>query len=387
MGNLLLPIIYLSFVSLGLPDALLGSAWPVIHARMEVPVSAMGILAVTISGCTVVTSLLADRLNRRFGTGMVTAVSTAISAVGLFGFGISASFWQLLVFAVPYGFGAGSIDAALNHYVALHYESRHMSWLHCMWGVGTSVGPFLMGAVLTGGYEWNMGYLTVALAQAALAVFLFVSVPVWKKTGPAAAETEPGDPLTLKQTVMIPGAREVMVAFFCYCGLELTAGQWASSYFVMRDGLPAEEAAGLSSLFYAGITAGRAVSGLMTMKLDDTRMIRLGQWTIAAGIGIMLLPFGKYAGMAGLLLVGLGCAPIYPCIIHSTPAYFGEARSQALIGVEMASAYVGSCTLAPLFGLVTDGLGVWLLPAYLLGILGLMSWMYGRLNRICPVKP
>ena len=386
MVNLLLPIIYLSFISLGLPDALLGAVWPVVHGQMNVPVSYMGVLVMTVSGCTVISSLLADRLTRKFGTGRVTAVSTALSAVGLLGFGISTSFWQLLLFALPYGFGAGSIDAALNHYVAVHYESRHMSWLHCMWGIGTSVGPFLMGAVLTGGLNWNMGYLLVALVQTVLAVCLFLSVPMWKKTGGASPETDPGKPLTLKEILMIPGAREVMVSFFCYCGLELTAGQWAGSYFVMKDGVPPEEAAGLSSLFYVGITAGRAVSGFMTMKLNDTQMIRLGQGIIAAGIGMMLMPFGKYATMAGLLFVGLGCAPIYPCVIHATPAHFGPERSQALIGVEMASAYVGNCTLAPLFGILTGWLGVWVLPVYLLGILGVMWWMQECLNRICPVK-
>ena len=386
MVNLLLPIIYLSFISLGLPDALLGAVWPVVHGQMSVPVSYMGVLVMIVSGCTVISSLLADRVTRKFGTGRVTAVSTALSAVGLLGFGISTSFWQLLLFALPYGFGTGSIDAALNHYVAVHYESRHMSWLHCMWGIGTSVGPFLMGAVLTGGLNWNMGYLLVALVQTALAVCLFLSVPMWKKTGGSSPKTDPAKPLTLKEILSIPGAREVMVAFFCYCGLELTAGQWAGSYFVMKDGIPPEEAAALSSLFYVGITAGRAVSGFMTMKLNDTQMIRLGQGIIAAGIGMMLMPFGKYATMAGLLFVGLGCAPIYPCVIHATPAHFGPERSQALIGVEMASAYVGNCTLAPLFGLLTGWLGVWVLPVYLLGVLGVMWWMQACLNRICPVE-
>ena len=382
MLSLLLPIIYLSFISLGLPDALLGAAWPVVHVQFDVPVSYMGMVGLLMSACTVFSSLLADRINRKFGTGLVTAVSTALTALGLIGFGLSTSFWQMMVLAVPYGIGAGSIDAALNNYVALHYESRHMSWLHCMWGIGASAGPFIMGAVLTGGQSWSAGYLWIALIQVVLTVVLFATLPMWKRSG-KDQEEDPGSPLKLSQVLRIPGAKEVMIAFFCYCGLELTAGQWASSYFVLKDGLSPEEAAGYASLFYIGITAGRAISGFITMKLNDTQMIRLGQGIIAAGIVLMLLPFGKYATIAGLLCIGLGCAPIYPCIIHSTPAHFGPERSQALIGVQMASAYVGNCTLAPMFGVVAGTIGAWVLPLYLLLILALMVMMHERLTRIC----
>ena len=387
MVSLLLPVIYMSFISLGLPDAMLGAAWPVIHMEYGVPVSYMSIVGVLISCCTVISSLMADRVNRRFGTGLVTAVSTALTALGLMGFGMSDSFWQLLVLAIPYGLGAGSIDAALNNYVAIHYESRHMSWLHCMWGIGTSVGPFVMGAVLTAGDPWGNGYLWIALIQGILTVVLFSSLPMWKGDVAGTEDTPAGESLTFRQILAIPGAREVMVTFFCYCGLELTAGHWASSYFVMKEGLPVEEAAGYASLFYIGITVGRAVSGFVTMKLNDTQMIRLGQGIIGIGIGLMLLPLGKYAAVAGLLCIGLGCAPIYPCIIHSTPAHFGAERSQALIGVQMASAYVGNCTLTPFFGFLAGSLGVWLLPLYLFAILGLMVVMHERLSRICPLKP
>lgn len=386
MFSFLLAIIYLSFISLGLPDALLGAAWPVVHVQFAVPVSYMGIVGVLISGSTVISSLMADRLNYRFGTGKVTAVSTAITAITLAGFGCSTEFWHLLVLAIPYGLGAGSIDAALNNYVALHYESRHMSWLHCMWGVGASTGPFVMSAVLTAGHNWNMGYLVIAVIQAILTAVLFVALPMWKKSGFNRAE-EQGKPLALTEVIAIPGAKEVMVTFFCYCGLELTAGAWASSYFVLKDGLSADEAAGYACLFYIGITVGRAISGFVSMKLNDTQMIRLGAGVIGFGILLMLMPFGKYATIVGLVFVGLGCAPIYPCIIHSTPAHFGENRSQALIGVQMASAYVGNCTVTPFFGFLAGSVGVWLLPFYLLVILALMYVMHERLVRICPVNP
>ena len=384
MFSLLLPVIYLSFISLGLPDALLGAAWPVVHVEFGVPVSYMSFVGLTISACTVISSLMADRIIRRFGTGPVTAVSTAITAMGLVGFGMSNAYWQLLVLAIPYGLGAGCIDAALNNYVAVHYESRHMSWLHCMWGIGASAGPFIMSAVLTSDQNWSAGYLSIAVIQAVLTAILFFTLPAWKKTGTAEAEQEQS--LSLMEVIRIPGAKEVMVAFFCYCGLELTAGSWASSYFVLKDGLVPEEAAGYASLFYIGITVGRAISGFVTMKLNDTQMIRLGQGIIGFGIVLMLLPLGKYATIAGLLCIGLGCAPIYPCIIHSTPAHFGSERSQAMIGVQMASAYVGNCTVTPFFGFLAGSVGVWLLPFYLLGILVLMVVMHERLTRICPTK-
>ena len=384
MYSLLLAIIYLSFISLGLPDALLGAAWPAMHQQFGVDVSWMGVVGVMISACTVVSSLMADRLNRRFGTGLVTAVSTAVTALGLIGFGCSTEFWQLLILAVPYGIGAGSIDAALNNYVALHYESRHMSWLHCMWGIGASSGPFVMGAVLSLGQPWNMGYFCIAAVQILLTAVLFATLSLWKKPGTGTEPENQSEPLPLSEVIRIPGALEVMIAFLCYCGLEITAGSWASSYFVLKDGISPEEAAGYASLFYIGITLGRAISGFVTMKLSDTQMIRLGQGIIGLGILLMLLPFGKYATIAGLLCIGLGCAPIYPCIIHSTPAHFGADRSQAMIGVQMASAYVGNCTISPLFGFLAGTVGAWLLPLYLLAILVFMVLMHERLCRICP---
>lgn len=382
MIGLLLGIIYLSFISLGLPDALLGAAWPTIYPQFGVPVSYMGVIALIISMGTVVSSLMADRLINRYGTGKVTAFSVATTAVALLGFFLSDSYWMLLMWAVPYGLGAGCVDAALNNYVAVHYASRHMSWLHCMWGVGAATGPYIMGFALTAGQSWNMGYLYIAILQMVLTSVLFISLPMWRRTT-AADANKPQKSLSIPEILKIAGAKEIMVAFFCYCALEQTAGQWASSYFVMKDGLSAEEAASLASLFYIGITAGRAVSGFVTMKLNDTQMIRLGQGIIALGVAMMLLPLGKYATIAGLLLAGLGCAPIYPCVIHSTPAHFGAERSQAIIGVQMASAYVGNCLMPPLFGIIANHFGAGLLPVYLGGILLLMLVMHERLVWVC----
>ena len=382
MYSLLLAIIYVSFVSLGLPDALLGAAWPVMQAEMGVPVSYAGGISLIIAIGTVISSLQSDRLTKWLGSGKVTAFSVAMTAVAIFGFSISDAYWQLCLWAIPYGLGAGSVDASLNNYVALHYASRHMSWLHCMWGLGASIGPYIMGAALTGGMSWNMGYTIIAVLQAILTAVLLLSLPLWKNR--ARDEEAAGrEPLTMKQIVAIPGAKEVMIAFFCYCALEQTAILWGSSYLVIHRGMDEETAASLASLFLMGLTAGRALNGFLTYKINDTNLIRLGQSIIGLGILIMLLPLGNMASFLGLMLCGLGCAPVYPCIIHSTPAHFGEENSQALVGVQMASAYVGVCAMPPVFGLIANHISASLLPWYLGAILLVMVAMCERLNRKC----
>ena len=385
MFQLLLVIIYISFISLGLPDSLLGSAWPSIYPELKVPVSYAGIISMIIALGTIVSSLQSDRLTRKLGTGKVTAFSVGMTAAALFGFFISHSFWMLCLWAVPYGLGAGSVDASLNNYVALHYESRHMSWLHCMWGVGATIGPYIMGFALTGGMTWNGGYRIISVLQIVLTILLAVSLPLWKgkKSADSSSENSQAQPraLSIKSILRIPGAKEVMVCFFCYCAVEQTAALWASSYLTLYKGIPAETAARFAGMFFIGITVGRALSGFLTMKLNDVQMIRLGQGLIGAGVLIMLLPLGAGASLAGLIIIGLGCAPIYPCIIHSTPDRFGADRSQAIIGVQMASAYVGTCLMPPLFGLIANHISVSLFPVYMLGILVLMTVMHELLTR------
>lgn len=389
MFQLLLAVIYLSFISLGLPDSLLGSAWPTMYGEFNVPVSYAGIISMIISIGTIVSSLQSDRLTRKLGTGKVTVFSVATTAIALFGFSISNSFWMLCLWAIPYGLGAGSVDASLNNYVALHYASRHMSWLHCMWGIGASVGPYIMGFALSGGQTWQMGYRYIAVLQIVLTAILLFSLPLWKNRSAENSESleseteagsaNSGEALSLAQVFQIPGAKEVMITFFCYCALEQTSGLWASSYLVLHHGMDSETAAGYASMFYIGITVGRAFSGFLTMKLNDTQMIRLGQIIIAIGVGAMFLPFGEMTALGGLILIGLGCAPIYPCIIHSTPEHFGAEKSQAVIGVQMACAYVGTCLMPPLFGLIANHITVALLPVYLLFILVLMAVMHEQL--------
>lgn len=379
MFQLLLAIIYLAFISLGLPDSLLGAAWPSMYPEFQVPVSYAGIISMVIALGTVISSLMSDRLTKRLGAGLVTAISVAMTALALFGFSFSHSFWMLILWSIPYGLGAGSVDAALNNYVALHYKSRHMSWLHCMWGVGASAGPYIMGFALSHGQNWNGGYRYIGILQVILTFILFISLPLWKKEKKdAASESDATSDhiLTLREIFAIPGAKSVMLMFFCYSAIEQTSGLWASSYLVLHKGVAPETAATFASLFYIGITIGRAISGFITMKLNDTQMIRLGQGIILLGVLALFLPLGSTISLIGFILIGLGCAPIYPCIIHSTPDHFGADRSQAIIGVQMASAYVGTCLMPPVFGLIANNITVALLPAYLILFLVLLSVMH-----------
>ncbi len=382
MVSLLLPIIYMAFISLGLPDSLLGSAWPSMYPQLGVPVSYAGIISMIISLGTIISSLNSDRLTRALGTGKVTAISVGMTAAALFGFSVSGQFWMLCLWAIPYGLGAGSVDAALNNYVALHYESRHMSWLHCMWGIGTMISPMVMGAALAGGMPWTSGYRYIALFQILLTAVLFVSLPLWQKrtVGTSGEEAAP-TALTFGQVLHLPGAKEVMLCFFCYCALETTAGLWASSYLTLSRGVPAGTAASFASLFYIGITAGRAACGFLTLKFNDVQMIRMGQGILAVGVLALLVPGPQVLALAGLVLVGLGCAPIYPSIIHSTPDHFGAERSQAVIGIQMASAYVGNLAMPPLFGLLANNITPALFPFYLLVLLLLMVFMHEQLVR------
>ena len=385
MASLLLAIIYLSFISLGLPDALLGSAWPSMVHQFDVPLSFAGIVSGIISAMTVVSALQSDRLTKRLGSGLVTAISVGMTALALFGFSISDQFWMLCLWAVPYGLGAGSVDASLNNYVAIHYESRHMSWLHCMWGVGISIGPYIMSYALTNGMVWNTGYRVIFIMQIVLTLILVLSLPLWKKgktDGSGEKGDKPAKVLKLKEIIAIPGAKAVMVTFFCYCAIEQTAILWGASFMSISRGVSAEIAASFASLFCIGITIGRAISGFMTMKFSDPQMIRIGFGTILTGIVFLFIPLGSVPALVGLALIGLGCAPIYPCVIHSTPTHFGEQNSQAVIGVQMASAYVGTTLMPPLFGVIANTVSISLLPVYLLIILVGMFFMYEKLLKI-----
>jgi fucose permease len=383
MIGLLLAIIYLAFISLGLPDSLLGAVWPSLYTQINVPLSYAGIIQMLIAGCTVVSALQSDRLTKKMGTGLVTALSVLTTAVALFGYSTSTAFWQLVLWSIPYGLGAGSVDAALNNYVALHFKSRHMSWLHCMWGLGATAGPLLMSLALTNGGAWQGGYRYVFYIQIVLTIILFMSLPLWKRA-PIENVDKIGDitskrVLSIKEILRIPGAKSVMIMFFGYCALEQTTALWASSYLVLNEGLSPDKAARFAGLFFLGVTVGRAVSGFITIKLSDNQMIKLGLGIISVGIIMILLPLNSDAAYIGLIIVGLGCAPIYPCIIHSTPANFGSDKSQAIIGVQMASAYIGSCLMPSFFGFLSKYVTISFFPIYLIILLIIIAVMHRKL--------
>lgn len=383
MYSLLLAIIYIAFISLGLPDSLLGSAWPVMHEGLGVPVSYAGAVTMIIAGGTIVSSLSSDRLTRKLGTGLVTAVSVLMTALALFGFSISGEFWMLCLWAIPYGLGAGAVDAALNNYVALHYASRHMSWLHCFWGVGASISPYIMSFALAGGHGWSSGYRYVSIIQIVLSVCLFASLPLWKQSHTQKAEEKvEARVLSFGQMLKIPGVIPVLILFFGYCALEQTTGLWASSYLVDYRNVSAETAAQFASLFFLGVTFGRFLCGFVADRLGDRTLIRVGILTAAVGVVLVLLPVqANLPALAGLIIIGFGCAPIYPSIIHATPFNFGKENSQAIIGVQMASAYVGATFMPPLFGVVASYVGIWLYPLYLMVFAVLMLILSESLNR------
>lgn len=380
MYSFLLALIYLAFISLGLPDSLLGAGWPVMHTELGVSVSFMGIISMVISGGTIVSSLLSDKLTHKFGTRTVTVASVLLTVAALFGFSFSGSFSMLIIFAVPYGLGAGAIDAALNNYVALHYKAKHMSWLHCFWGVGAIISPFIMSFALKN-LNWNGGYRIVGFIQLAIALLLLVTLPVWKinKTESTADTKRVGLTAALK----IKGVPFLLIGFFAYCAAEATAMYWASTYFTEVKGISGDRAASFAALFYIGITLGRFASGFITERLGDRRMILLGTGILACGIMILLIPVRSYmTAFAAFLVIGFGCAPIYPCIIHSTPANFGAENSGAIIGIQMASAYVGSTFIPPLFGLFGNAVGFSVMPVYLLAFFALMIIMTEATFRI-----
>ena len=362
MYSLLLALIYIAFISLGLPDSLLGSGWPAMRADLGLPVSYMGIVSMVISGGTIVSSLFSDSLTRKCGARVVTAVSVLLTAVALLGFSFSGKFWMLIVFAIPYGLGAGAIDAALNNYVALHYKAKHMSWLHCFWGVGTIVSPFVMSYALATS-TWHNGYRIVGFVQLGIAALLLLTLPVWKVNQNAAAETQ--KKIGLPAAVKIRGVPFLLIGFFAYCAAEATTMGWASTYFAEVKGVSADQAAQYASLFYIGITVSRFLSGFVSEKLGDRKLILTGTAILTCGILLLMIPAASGVAIAGFIVIGFGCGPIYPCIIHSTPYNFGAENSGAIIGIQMASAYVGSTFMPPLFGLLGNKISFSILPVYI----------------------
>lgn len=368
MFSLLLALIYVSFISLGLPDSLLGSAWPQMQESLGVSLSLGGVISFLITASTILSSLVSHQVIQRFGTGAVTMCSVAMTALALFGFSLSNSFFALCLWAIPYGLGAGSVDAALNNFVALHYKAKHMSWLHCFWGIGATGGPYIMGLCLSRGMGWQAGYRTISFLQMALTLILLLSLPLWKKQELPLSGGETVRPQTPQWGKLLkrPGVKAALTAFFFYSALELTTGLWGSSYMVAVRGISAETAAKWISLFYLGITAGRFFSGFLTLRFSDDAMVRLGEGTAIVGILLMLLPLHNLFLCLGLILTGLGCAPIYPSLLHATPQRFGKSLSQSLMGTQMAISYLGSTTMPPVSGFLSEKISMGLYPVLLL---------------------
>ncbi len=384
----LLIIIYLAFISLGLPDALFGSVWPVMHNILNVSVESAGIITMITAGGTIVSSFFSDNLIRKFGTGIVTLVSVLLTGIALFLISFCSSFYLLCGLSVLLGIGAGSIDTALNNYVALNYKAKHMSWLHCFWGIGAMTGPILMSYFLTKGFEYNTGFRAVSYIQFGLAAILLFSLPMWKKVANNNANNSSNEEVQVPQIIIsksdllkLKGAKEALIAFFCYCSIESTLGLWGSSYMVLVQNLSVENAVRYGSLFYFGITFGRFLSGFITAKLNNKQLVYLGLFFIGLGVLLILLPVGSNIVVIGFVVAGFGCAPIYPSLLHETPKNFGYEYSQSIMGVQMACAYVGS-TFSPLiFGAIAKYMSYSILPVYIGVILILMIYMVLKLNR------
>jgi len=376
---LLLIIIYLSFISLGLPDSLLGSAWPSMYSLLNVPLHYAGFVSMIIAGGTVVSSIFSEKIIRRWRTGLVTAVSVLMTAAALAGISLSNSFFMLCIFAVPLGLGAGSVDAALNNYVAIHYKARHMSWLHCFWGIGASIGPIIMSAFLINNNAWNLGYRTIGIIQFCLVLLLFISLPLWKTN--KKTETPAHNSVKFSELFKIAGVKEILIAFFCYCSIETVTGLWGASFLVMEKGISPQTAARWIALYYIGITSGRFISGFITIKLNNRQMVRLGQIIIGCGVVVLILPFGNVTLLPGLFMIGLGCAPIYPSLLHETPKNFGETYSQAMMGIQMGSAYIGTTIMPPIFGQLASQMSFKIFPFFIALILVVKIIMVEALNK------
>jgi len=350
------------------------------YRLLGVPLHYAGYISMIAAGGTVVSSVFSAKVVGRFGTGMVTAVSVLMTAAALIGFSLSHSFWYLCLCAVPLGLGAGSVDAALNNYVALHYKARHMSWLHCFWGIGASLGPIIMAAYLMRQQPWNSGFRAIGIIQFCLVLLLFISLPLWKNNRATEGPARRGS-VKFTELFRITGVKEALIAFFCYCSLEIIAGLWGASYLVMERGISPETAAQWIALYYIGITAGRFVSGFVTMKLNNRQMIRLGQAIIGCGIAALVLPLGNSALLPGFFMIGLGCAPVYPSLLHETPKNFGEEHSQAIMGIQMGSAYIGTTLMPPIFGHLASATSFFIFPIFIAIILVIKIIMVEALNR------
>lgn len=379
----LLVLIYVAFISLGLPDSLLGSVWPAMHVDLGADLSLAGVLGAVVCAGTVLSGLMSARLIARFGTARVTAVSVLMTAAAMLGMALSSSFILTLLLCIPLGLGGGAVDAALNNFVALHYRAQHMNWLHCFWGVGATLGPAVIGLLLRLTGQWRGGYLGMAAAQCVLAAVMFASLPLWRKAeGDADGQTESGNiqPMRLREVLMLPLAGPVLISLLAYCGAESVMNLWCASYLVGARGIAADRAASWVSLFFLGITLGRMLAGFLSVRMRPAQLVRAGVLLAIVGIALLLSPLDSLLP-AACLLVGLGFAPVYPSMLHRTPVIFGQQASQSVMGIQMAFAYIGSTLMPPLAGALTHLAGMGFLPVFVLGLTALLLIMSERINR------
>lgn len=387
MLTVLLVIIYIAFISLGLPDAILGSAWPMVHQDLNIPISYAGVVTMIVAGGTIISSFFSGKLIRKCGTGKITTFSVLLTAAGLLGIYFSPNFIWICLLGIPLGLGAGAVDSALNNFVALHYEAKHMNWLHCFWGIGATAGPLIMSFYLLRQSGWRMGYATIGIIQAILVVCLFISLPLWKRfEGDNTEEENSVTDVKISTLIKLPGAKPALISFFCYCAIELTTGLWASSFLVINDGVSPERAAKWVSLYYLGITIGRFLAGFIAIKLDNKQMIRIGQVICMSGAILLCVPSSGNIKLLGLILIGFGCAPIYPAMLHETPNRFGKDLSQGIMGIQMATAYVGSTFVPPIFGFLSQRVGFNILPYFLLIFIVIMLISSEIVTKVCKSK-
>jgi fucose permease len=385
MATFFLMIIYMTFISLGLPDSLLGVAWPLIQSEYGSPFEAAGLVSMFIAGGTIVSSFASGAVHKHLSTGKIALVSCLMTALALLGFAFSPALIWLLLFAIPLGLGAGSVDAALNNYVANHYKAHHMSWLHCFWGIGATMGPIIMSQFIAVQNSWRGGYFTVSMIQLALAALLFFTLPLWNrmanefhkspmdiKVDQESAAVSSNKPVGKTNYLNIKGVKLSLVSFLFYSGVEITMGLWGSSFLINVKELSASSAAQWVSLYYGGITIGRLITGFVTLKISNRLLIRIGQTIALAGVLLLLLPLPNIFSLIGFIMIGLGCAPIFPCMLHETPARFGKENSQAIMGYQMALAYTGSTFLPPILGVIAARTTIGLLPFFVLSYIIIM---------------
>ncbi|WNS45160.1 MFS transporter [Paenibacillus sp. MMS20-IR301] len=382
MATLLLVVIYIIFISLGIPDSLFGAAWPAIYEEFSLPVSAAGSVTFTISACTTISSLLSARLINKYGTAKLTAISVFLTATALLGFSLSPNIIWFCLFAVPLGLGAGAVDAALNNYVALYYKASHMNLLHCFYGLGVSVSPYIMSLALSQQNNWRGGYSNAFWIQIIIALIALCTLPLWKKVH--LRKQEPEDEVfhivSITKLCKLPAARAVFFILISSCAIEYTAGIWGSTFLVNTKGLTAENAAKCLALYYIGLATGRLLAGLAATRLSSWKLISIGQSVLITAIFMLMLPLPTSVSVGALFLIGLGNAPIFPNILHLTPQNFGKEYSQSMMGAQMAVSYVGIALMPPLYGILAQKLSMSIFPYFIVLLFSLMVFSIYRLR-------